>query len=51
MFPRQAFALDPDVLASYPAADVTIERIGDLLAYDLPALARGRPINPDLPRW
>lgn len=39
VFPRQGhYAYDPQVLMTYPPADVTIERIGDLLAYDLPAL-------------
>ena len=39
VFPRQGhYAHDPEVLAAYPPADVTIERIGDLLRYDLPAL-------------
>jgi hypothetical protein len=38
ILPRQGqFALAPDA-GSYPAADLTIERIGDLVAYDLPAL-------------
>ena len=38
ILPRQGqFALAPDA-ASYPAADLTVERIGDLVAYDLPAL-------------
>jgi FMN phosphatase YigB (HAD superfamily) len=37
VFPRQGiFAHDPDVVSAYPSADVTIERIGDLLEYDLP---------------
>jgi len=36
VFVRQGhYALDPKILASYPAADVSIERIGDLLSYDL----------------
>jgi FMN phosphatase YigB (HAD superfamily) len=40
ILPRQGqFALALDA-ASYPAADLTIERIGDLLDYDLPALFR-----------
>jgi FMN phosphatase YigB (HAD superfamily) len=44
VFPRQGqFALDPKVVASYPAADVTVERIGDLMAYDLPAVLTGEP--------
>ncbi len=32
VFPRQGhYALDPKIVARYPAADVTVERIGDLL--------------------
>ena len=43
VFPRQGhYALDRQVLACYPPADVTITRIGDLLDYDLPALRRAR---------
>lgn len=44
VFPRQGhYARDPKALAAYPPADVSIERIGDLLDYDLPALlAAGR---------
>jgi len=43
VFPRQGeFALDPVALASYPAADVTVERIGDLVSYDLLDLLPGR---------
>ena len=39
VFPRQGhYALDPAIGAAYPAADITIERIGDLVNYDLPAL-------------
>jgi FMN phosphatase YigB (HAD superfamily) len=39
VFPRQGhYATDPKVLATYPPADVTIDRIGDLLQYDAPAL-------------
>jgi FMN phosphatase YigB (HAD superfamily) len=47
VFPRQGqFALDPKVVASNPAADVTVERISDLMSYDLPAvLAGARPIT------
>jgi FMN phosphatase YigB (HAD superfamily) len=44
VFPRQGhYALDPESLAKYPAPDLTIERIGELLDYDLPAL---RPAEP-----
>jgi FMN phosphatase YigB (HAD superfamily) len=40
VFPRQGhYAHDPQVLATYPPADVTIDRIGDLLNYDLEALS------------
>jgi FMN phosphatase YigB (HAD superfamily) len=36
VFPRQGhYALDPEVVAAYPAADITIERIGELVNYDL----------------
>lgn len=39
VFPRQGhYAHDPEALAMYPPADVTIDHIGDLLRYDLPAL-------------
>jgi FMN phosphatase YigB (HAD superfamily) len=38
VFPRQGhYARDPGV-ATYPGADITLERIGELLRYDLPAL-------------
>ena len=39
VFPRQGhYALDPKNIAAYPPADITVERIGDLLNYDFPAL-------------
>jgi len=39
VFPRQGhYAHDPRVLATYPAADLAIERVGDLLDYDLQTL-------------
>jgi hypothetical protein len=39
VFPRQGhYALDPQAIATYPPADITVERIGDLVNYDLPAL-------------
>jgi FMN phosphatase YigB (HAD superfamily) len=39
VWPRQGhYALDPQAIASYPPADLTIERIGDLVNYGLPAL-------------
>lgn len=39
VFPRQGhYARDPKILAENRPADITIERIGDLVNYDLPAL-------------
>jgi FMN phosphatase YigB (HAD superfamily) len=39
VFPRQGhYAHDPNNLTAYPAADVTVERIGDLVRDDLPAV-------------
>jgi FMN phosphatase YigB (HAD superfamily) len=39
VFVRQGhYATDPKILANYPAADISIERIGDLLKFDLPQL-------------
>jgi FMN phosphatase YigB (HAD superfamily) len=39
VFPRQGhYAHDPQALATYPPGDVRVERIGDLLAYDLSSL-------------
>lgn len=41
VFPRQGhYAHDPQELAAHPPADVTIERIGDLLQLDLAALQK-----------
>ena len=39
VFPRQGhYALDPQITSEYPPADISIQRIGDLLNYDLSAL-------------
>ena len=39
VFPRQGhYALDAKAIAAYPPADITVERIGDLVDYGLPAL-------------
>lgn len=39
VFPRQGhYALDPANVAAYAAADITVERIGDLVEQDFPAL-------------
>ena len=47
IFPRQGhYALDPKNIAAYPPADLTIERIGDLVDADLASLLgndAGRP--------
>jgi hypothetical protein len=39
VFARQGhYALDPAITASYPAADLTVQQIGDLAGYDRSAL-------------
>lgn len=39
VFPRQGhYALDPKNVTAYPPADITVERIGELVNCDLPAL-------------
>jgi haloacid dehalogenase-like hydrolase len=41
VFPRQGrYAIDPREVTAHPPADLTIERIGDLLHHDLAALRR-----------
>jgi FMN phosphatase YigB (HAD superfamily) len=41
VFPRQGiFAHDPKVISAFPPADVTIERIGELLDCDIPRLLK-----------
>jgi hypothetical protein len=41
VFPRQGhYALDPKAIATYPPADVTVERVGDLVGYDLATLVK-----------
>jgi FMN phosphatase YigB (HAD superfamily) len=45
VFPRQGqFALDPKVIASYPAADIEVKRISDLLSGDLADLLANRQL-------
>jgi len=42
VFPRQGhYALDPKNVRDYPAADLTVERIGELVDCDLPAFLGG----------
>jgi FMN phosphatase YigB (HAD superfamily) len=44
VFPRQGhYALDPKNLAAYPPADVTIDRIADLVSLDLPTFLGRAP--------
>jgi FMN phosphatase YigB (HAD superfamily) len=44
IFVRQGhYATDPKILASYPAADISIGRIADLLQYHLPELLNPKP--------
>lgn len=39
VFLRQGhYALDPRNVTAYPPADITVERLGELVNYDLPAL-------------
>ena len=43
VFPRQGqYADDPTILATCPPADLTVQRIGDLLDYDLATLVAGQ---------
>jgi FMN phosphatase YigB (HAD superfamily) len=44
VFPKQGqYALDPQVLATYPPADIALARIGDLMSYDLGAFLQSFP--------
>jgi FMN phosphatase YigB (HAD superfamily) len=46
VFPHQGhYALDPEMVAAYPDADITIECIGELVGYDLPDLTMKMPIS------
>ena len=48
VFPRQGhYAHDPRIIAANPAADITIERVGDLVEYDLPTLLDARKQGPE----
>jgi hypothetical protein len=41
VFPKRGhYALDPDVLAEYPRADIELSKIGDLLNCDLAILPK-----------
>ncbi len=44
IFVRQGhYATDPKILASYPPADISVDRIEDLLQYSLPELMNPKP--------
>jgi FMN phosphatase YigB (HAD superfamily) len=44
VFVRQGhYATDPKILASYPPADISIGRIGDLLQYQLQEFLKSKP--------
>ena len=44
VFVRQGhYATDPKILASYPPADISVDRIEDLLQYSLPELMNPKP--------
>ena len=46
VFPRQGhYALDAAEVAKYPEADVTIERIGELMDFDLPMLLKSAGVR------
>jgi|SRR5436190_12634676 len=46
VFPRQGhYALDPKAIATYPQADFTVERIGELVNYDLSVLLGTAPAS------
>jgi hypothetical protein len=46
IFPRQGqYAHDPKSVFACPPADLTVERIGDLLDYDLAALLGSRSVQ------
>jgi FMN phosphatase YigB (HAD superfamily) len=54
VFPRQGqYARDPTILAACPPADLTVDRIADLLNCDLPALVTSQPsiqVSPEVTR-
>jgi FMN phosphatase YigB (HAD superfamily) len=50
VFPRQGqFGRDQKIFAEYPPADITIERIGHLLEYELSALRVGQHTSATIP--
>jgi hypothetical protein len=52
VFPRQgSYANDPAILADFPAPDLTVQRIGEVLRYDLPALLAAGKRSSGLGLW
>src|SRR5262249_12324088 len=52
VFPKQGhYALDPKALAEYPAADIELAKIGDLVTYDLSAFNKRIPTPAGPTRW
>jgi FMN phosphatase YigB (HAD superfamily) len=50
VFPRQGqFGRDQKIFAEYPPADMTVQRIGDLLGYELSALLAGQHSTGNIP--
>ena len=50
IFPRQGhYARDPEILAKYPPADITIDHVGDLARYDLPEILAAAGNQPNKP--
>jgi FMN phosphatase YigB (HAD superfamily) len=46
VFPRQGhYAHDPEVLAKYPPADISVDDIGDVLGLSASDFAQTRPVN------
>jgi FMN phosphatase YigB (HAD superfamily) len=52
VFPRQgSYANDPAILADFPAPDLTVQRIGEVLRYDLPELLAAGKRSRGLGLW
>ena len=47
VFPKQGhYAHDPEILRTYPPADISVDRIGDLLRLDVETLSGRRAVGP-----
>ncbi len=50
VFPKQGhYALDPQITSKYPPADIIVQRIGDLMNYDLPAILSSKSSSAQRP--